>query len=265
MSQIAVPIFYALLIWWLSTGVILYAVGQPRQSYPISVAIAGTLLTLSLWFLPTVSNGSSAWDALLAFTGAIVVWGFVELTFLTGYVTGIRTTTCPTGSSGWRRMRYATEAIIYHEVALLAAGAAIATTTWNGTNRVAAATFLVLWVMRLSSKFNLFLGVRTLNEELLPPQLQHLCSYFLRRDMNPLYPVSVIGATFVTGLLVLRAISPDVTEFDRAGFLLLASLLALALIEHVFMMLPVPIAKLWGLERRAQAAEGQYRVANRDP
>jgi putative photosynthetic complex assembly protein 2 len=262
MSRIAIPIAYATLIWWLSTGAILYVVGRSRRTYPFSILVGLGLLAGALWALTAVSSRNTAWDAHVAFTGAVIVWGFVELTFLTGYVTGSRTTPCPAGSRGWRRTRYAIETIIYHELALISAGVAVLWATWDGVNYVAIATFLVLWVMRLSSKLNLFLGVRTLNDELLPRQLQHLRSYFVRKEMNALFPISVIGSGFFTTLLVVRAIAPDANEFETAGYLLVASLLALALIEHAFMMLPVPIARLWGLDRpRAPAIATKTELA----
>jgi len=257
MSQFVIPVVFALLVWWISTGIILFAIGLSRRTYPFSVAVAGGLLAISLWVLVCRRDGSTAWDAYVAFTGAVVVWGFVELTFLTGYVTGTRKTGCPAGSEGWRRARYATETIIYHELALVTAGAATLAATWNGGNRVAVATFAILWIMRLSSKLNLFLGVRTLNDELLPRQLQHLRSYFRRQDMNALYPVSVIVPASVAVLFVMRGTAQDATEFETAAFLLLASLLALALIEHAFMMIPIPIAKLWGMDRRVRPPVSQ--------
>jgi putative photosynthetic complex assembly protein 2 len=257
MSQTAIPIAYALLIWWFSTGIILYVIRLSPRTYPQSLAGAGGLLAVSIWALVHSSNGNTAWDAFVAFTGAVAVWGFVELTFLTGYVTGSRRTACPAGINGWQRARHATEAIIYHELALVAAGAVVLAATWNGSNRIAIATFAILWIMRLSSKLNLFLGVRTLNDELLPRQLQHLRSYFLRRRMNWLYPVSMIGSAAGTVLLVMGAIAQEATEFETAGLLLLASLLALGLIEHAFMMIPMPIAKLWGLTQRSKRSVAQ--------
>ena len=254
MSQIAIPVAYALLVWWFSTGIILYVIGLPRRTYPVSTLTAGALLVAALWVLAAGGQGTAAWDAYVAFTGALIIWGFVEVTFLTGYVTGSRTTPCPVGCSNWQRARYATEAIIYHELALLAAGAGVVAASWGG-NRVAAMTFLILWIMRLSSKLNLFLGVRTLNDELLPQQLAHLRSYFRRSGMNPLFPVSVVGSAAVTAWLVHRALSEDASEFETAGLMLLSSLLMLALIEHLFMMLPVSIARLWGLQRYAARPE----------
>lgn len=265
MLETALPIGFALVVWWIGTGVILYAIRLAPETYPRSLAAAALLLVLALATLAGSDGVEHAREAYIAFAAAVVVWGFVEVTFLTGWVTGSRTTDCPAGSRGWLRARYATEAIIYHELALVAAGAAIMAATWNGANRVAIATFAVLWIMRLSSKLNLFLGVRTLNDELLPPQLQHLRTYFLRRPMNLLYPFSVLVPGAATLLLGFSAFSPEATPFESTAFLLLASLLALAVAEHAFMMVPIPIAKLWRLDRGADAQPIDAELGHAEP
>ena len=84
----------------------------------------------------------------------------------------------------------------------------------DGSNHFAMAMFAMLWMMRLSSKLNLFLGVPMLNAELLPPQLLHLRSYFRRQRMNPLLPVSVLVAAIVMVLLILRGKAPEAGEFN---------------------------------------------------
>ena len=255
MSQFALPALYALLLWWFSTGIILYAVGLNPRSYRWSVAVTAVLCVAALWVLAQGNRGGAA-DAYIAFACVLAVWGFVETTFLTGYVTGSRKTVCPPGSRGWRRVRYAIETIFYHELLLLAAGLSILMAT-GGEDRFALALFAILWVMRLSSKLNLFLGVPTLNAELLPPHLAHLRSYFTRKRMNPLLPVSIVGSALVTAWLVGRAFAEGASDYSVTAYVLLASLLALALLEHLFMLMPLPIAGLWGtgIKARAESAE----------
>lgn len=255
MSQIALPALYALLLWWFSTGLILYAVGLSPRSYRVSVGIAAVGLIVALWALAGGEKQSAA-DAYIGFACVLAVWGFVETTFLTGYVTGSRKTDCPTGASGWRRLRYAIETIIYHELLLIAAGVSIVIAT-SGRDRFAMALFAILWVMRLSSKLNLFLGVPTLNAELLPSHLMHLRSYFRRKRMNPLLPLSIAGSAVVTAFLIDRAFAEGAGEYSVAAYVLLASLLGLALLEHLFMLMPIPIAGMWGpqIKARAESAE----------
>ena len=72
--------------------------------------------------------------------------------------------------------------------ALLAAGIAILAAVWSGDNKVALWVFAVLWVMRLLAKLNLHFGVPNLGDELLPPRLRYLGTYFSRGPATPLLP-----------------------------------------------------------------------------
>ena len=102
----------------------------------------------------------------------IALWGWHELAFLLGRVTGPRRGPCPPGLEGWARFRAATEAVIHHELALAATMAAVVALSWNASNQVAVWTFAVLWLMRLSAKFDVFLGVQNLSQDFVPPHLK---------------------------------------------------------------------------------------------
>jgi putative photosynthetic complex assembly protein 2 len=202
---------------------------------------------------PTVSG------AYVAFSCAILIWGWVEITFLSGLITGPRTAPCPAGCTGWSRVGCAINAILYHELVLLALAAMIVAATWNGSNQVAAMTFLVLWTMRLSAKVNLFLGVPILNDEFLPERLGYLKSFFARGPLNHLFPVAVTISTVVAAWWVVHAASAA-SAFETTEFLLLATLLGLAVLEHWFMVVPLPVTALWdwgvGTSRFGKPAPG---------
>ena len=108
--------------------------------------------------------------------------------------------------------------------------------------------------MRLSAKLNLFLGVPILNDQFLPSHLRYLSSFFTRGRVNFLFPVAITGSTVVTAALVVRALAPDASAFDAVGFTLLATLMALAVVEHWFMVLPLPVELLWNWGMRSRAA-----------
>jgi putative photosynthetic complex assembly protein 2 len=99
--------------------------------------------------------------------------------------------------------------------------------------------------MRVSSKLNVFLGVRNPGVELLPAQLGHLGPYFRRRRMNPLYPVSLLAATALVLLLASASLRADPASFAAAGATLLGTLATLGWLEHALLMLPIPSATLW--------------------
>ena len=95
-----------------------------------------------------------------------------------GFVAGPRREACPSGARGWTRFRAATAAVIHHEVALACTALALFAMTWGQPNQIAAHTFTLLFVMRLASKLNIFLGVANMNADMMPAHLDYLKSYF---------------------------------------------------------------------------------------
>jgi 5-aminolevulinate synthase len=75
----------------------------------------------------------------------------------------------------------------------------------DAANPVALWTYLILWGMRLSAKLNLFLGAPNVAEEFLPDRMYYLTTYFSKRPMNGLFPVSVTAGTLLTAGLALAA------------------------------------------------------------
>jgi putative photosynthetic complex assembly protein 2 len=248
-------IVFTLFVWWFSTGAVLYLVGMPRQTFGVSMLTATAAAGLALFGLVVTSGEQTVASAFCAFSCGLVVWAWHEMSFLTGFVTGSRTSECPKDVTGWARFVVATQTLIYHEVAIAVTAMGIAALTWGEANQYGLWTFLVLWVARLSAKFNVFLGVPNLSEEFLAPHLKYLASYFRRRQMNLLFPASITVSTLVTAYLVTAAVAPTATSFETAGWTLLATLAALAVIEHWFLVVPLPAAALWswGLNSREPA------------
>jgi putative photosynthetic complex assembly protein 2 len=239
------PILFTLFLWWFSTGAILYLDGLPQRTFRWSLMGASVVLTIALYAMRVTSNDTSATGAYGAFTCALLVWGWLEMSFLMGFIIGPRTTACPPGAVGWQRATYAFEAILYHELALLVGAGLIAVLTWNSPNQLALWTFVVLWVARLSTKLNLFLGVRNLSEEFLPDHLRYLRSYFTRRSMNLLFPLSVSVGTIAAMMLWQASLASSTAPSAATGLSFLATLATLAMLEHWFLILPVNFAALW--------------------
>ncbi|MGK7868440.1 putative photosynthetic complex assembly protein PuhE [Falsiroseomonas sp. E2-1-a20] len=245
MAEHGLPALFTLFIWWFSTGVILYLDGLRRETFRWTMLGATTLLLAALAGLH-----ASAWDtttrgAYLGFICGLLVWAWIETAFLTGLVTGPNRSACPPGATGWPRLRAALGAVLWHEIAIMVAAAAIAVATWGAPNRIGLWTFLAFWAMRQSAKLNVYLGVRNLAESFLPDHLRYLESFFRRRRMNALLPVSLLLGSVACVLLMQSAIAADATPHEVAGFTLLASLVALGLLEHIFMVMPVPADALW--------------------
>ena len=70
---------------------------------------------------------------------------------------------------------------------------------WDSQNHVGLWTYLLLWMMHLSARLNVFLGVRNVSEEFVPARMEVLKSFLTRKPMNLLFPVSVTAATVGVG------------------------------------------------------------------
>jgi putative photosynthetic complex assembly protein 2 len=240
------PTLFALFVWWFSTGAIMYLDGLPRRTFKWSILGASVLALLSLWATVATKNDLSVRGAYAAFTYGLLAWGWQEISFYMGYVTGPRSAPCPEGCRGWKHFGHAIQTSLWHELAIIASAIAITACAWGGKNQIAVWTFMVLWWMHQSAKLNVFLGVRNLNEEFLPEHLQFLRSFLTKKPMNLLFPFSITISTVILVKLVQAAIAPHATRFDKAGFCFLSVLMALAVIEHWLLVLPLPAAKLWG-------------------
>ncbi|HEU4408982.1 MAG TPA: putative photosynthetic complex assembly protein PuhE [Polyangiaceae bacterium] len=236
---------FVLALWWLSTGVVLRLVWLGRDTFRRSAAGATLLAAAGLYGLWWSAPLASAGAAYLAFASALAVWAWHELTFLFGAVTGPRTRPCPPQAAGWRRFGLATAALLYHELALALTIPILIALTRGGPNRVGLETFLVLWVMRLSAKLNVFLGVRNLAEGFLPAHLRYLLSYARRARLNPLMPASLAAASAAAIHLGALSLAADASPLTAVGGALVTTLLVLAVLEHVFLALPLPDALLW--------------------
>ena len=244
MFEFVIPVLFAIFIWWFSTGVVLLLNGMPRTTFRWSVLISSVLAIIALYGLSHTAGKLSVVNSYCAFTCALLVWGWHELTFLTGWLTGPRQQPC-TAASGWPRFTQAVAAILWHELAILASGIALAAITWNEPNQVGLWTFLVLWIMRTSAKLNLFFGVRNLSEEFLPVHLTYMGSYFRRRTMNFFLPVSIVLSTLALVFIGQSAMSIDTPAAQAVGLMLVGSMLAMAILEHFLLVLPLPSTALW--------------------
>ncbi|TMM50558.1 putative photosynthetic complex assembly protein PuhE [Sulfitobacter sabulilitoris] len=238
----------ALFVWWFSTGAILMAVKYADRSGKAArqrTVLAGLpLLALGIWGADTSLGDPGAMGAYVGFLSALAIWGWIELAFLAGVITGPNTYALPPGTPEWERFIRAWGTLAYHEMLLVAALIVLALVGWDAPNPLVLWTFAVLFFARISAKLNLFLGVPRINIDFLPSALSHLPSYFRIRALNWLFPVSITALSFATACWMERLYAAE-TAGQTIGFALLTAITALALLEHWVMVLPVPDEKLW--------------------
>jgi putative photosynthetic complex assembly protein 2 len=237
--------------WWSLTGLLLAIDARAARTFPAMMGAATVVLAAALGLLVDTRAETTVFAAYLSFGCGLLVWGWVELTFLLAFITGPRRTACPPGCSGAVHFRHAVEAILYHEFAILGGAVVVVGISWSQPNAFGADAYLLLWAMRTSAKLNLFLGVPNLGEEFLPAHLAYLASFFRRRPMNLLFPLSVTAPLPVIVWLAGRATAPGSAGFLGTGYTLLATLLVLGVLEHWFLVVPLPSSALWRVRARA--------------
>jgi putative photosynthetic complex assembly protein 2 len=246
------PPLYAAFVWWFSTGAVLLLVGLSSRFEAARGLAAATLIATALYGLVTSAADVSSGGAYVAFTATILLWGAQEIAFLSGWLTGPRAEPCPSTARGWPRLKLALLAILYHELSLLACGAVIWFITSHAPNQVGLWTFIALWVLRQSAKINLFLGVPVTNDSLMPPQVQFLKTYFASKPVGGFFVVSVTLSIAVLAILIQRMVEVAVTPYEIVSLALVSTLFALGIVEHWFMLLPLPALTLWGWGLRSQ-------------
>lgn len=238
-------IAFAAFLWWFSTGVIFYLNARPPHTFRWSM-FGGSLLLLGalagLWASASVESVGAVF---VAFTCGLLIWGWHTMSYYMGVITGPRRDSCPPQAQGLQRFGYALATSIYHELAIVATAGLMLWLTWDQPNLTGLWTFVLLWAMHVSAKLNVFLGVRNLNVEFIPKRLGYLSTYFRHRAMNLLFPFSVTGGTIITVLLIQQASQAEPGSASGVAFVLLATLMALAVIEHWFMILPIRAEALW--------------------
>jgi putative photosynthetic complex assembly protein 2 len=250
MIAYGMPILVTLALWLGSTGVILHLDSQDRRTFVGSMLGAIALLVVSLWLVATTSAEMTASSAYIAFACGIVLWGGQLLSFYTGFVTGPNKTAYSGGAARRSRFRQAVDTSLYHELSAAAGALVLFILTHGQPNRFALWTYLILWLMHESAKLNIFLGVPNLGEDLLPDHLAYLATFMKRRPMNALFPFSVTVGTVVGWLLFERALRADASSFEVVGFTVLGALMALAVMEHWFLVTPIDANALWRKFRR---------------
>ncbi len=226
-------IAFVVVMWSVSTAVIFYLDSLPTHTFKWSMAAATLILAaccLAKWHLR--ESGSTAALA-MSFAAGMLAWGWTEMALYMGYITGPRKQRCVEGCSGISHFGHAVGANLWHELSVIGLAALI---WWIG-NSTSLWCFVMLWLMHLSARLNVFLGVRNVSAEFVPDHMDILKGFLRRRTMNPLFPFSCAALVVLTGYLAWLP-----TSFST---IMAATLAAIGLLEHILLMLPLPTERLW--------------------
>lgn len=247
----------AVFAWWFFTGAILLVVrradagdvaraarSEPKVAHGRNVFLSVPLFALGFAGLWISAQEMSVANAYVAFVSTLLIWGWIELAFLAGIITGPERRPCPAALRGYPRFARAWDTVSHHEMLLACAMLAVVVITAHAENTVGLWTYIILFTARISAKLNLFFGVPRINTEFVPAPLLHLKSYFRQGPITAAFPLGVTFLSVSAAFFAERLITAQ-TPAETTGFALLTALAALATIEHWFMVIPLPDAKLW--------------------
>ncbi|MEL6474507.1 MAG: putative photosynthetic complex assembly protein PuhE [Pseudomonadota bacterium] len=254
MSNALAPVLSALVLWWASTGALIWLVGRPRDSHPwIALGATGTMAAATVAMVALRPDTSIA-AAYAGFIAGLALWAWHETMFLLGYISGPRRSPCPPGLKTWPRFIASTQTVLHHEIAIVMHGLLIAALSIGAENQIAAYTFALLWFMRVNAKLVVFLGAPNISDQFLPAHLTYLSTYFGKRRVTAFFPLFITVAIAAATVLVYAAATLP-AGFAATGAWLIAALAVLAVIEHWALVLPIPDAALWAWIKPAQKQE----------
>jgi len=185
----------AIFSWWFFTGIILLIVRRKdvagiillivrrkdvagATAHGASVVLGVPLLALGIFGAVISAASLSVANIYLAFFSVLLIWGWIELAFLSGVITGPLRDPCPKSLRGWARFRRAWQTVSHHEALLLCGLVLMAVIALDAANPLGFWAYFILFAARISAKLNLFFGVPRINLEFIP-QPHRCCTSLL--------------------------------------------------------------------------------------
>ena len=220
------------------------SVHQPPSSRQMIFGLSSVLAVLALMGVETNAATPTLMATIAGFAMALLIWAWLELSYLMGYITGpVKQPAVPSMGLS-ERFTHALGTTIYHELMVVAVVGLVCLLGAGLPNPTIQNTLAVLWLMRWSTKLNLFLGVKHFNSQWLPDNMRYITTY-LKAGKNSWFIVfSTTLAAFFTYLLFFYgqiAVEPATT----LSLFLIGWLAVLAVLEHCFLMVPMGETALW--------------------
>ncbi|MEM6537191.1 MAG: putative photosynthetic complex assembly protein PuhE [Pseudomonadota bacterium] len=245
-NSLFAPIIFVLLFWWLSTGAILGLSRINKRWFNLAACVSLVVGVVGTVGIALLREDQTQFGAYLGFSFGVLIWGAHEALFLLGFVNGPRRDPCPPGLRIFKRFIASTETVIHHEVFLATHALVLFLLSAGADNKVGALTFALLWAMRLTAKLVIFFGAPNVSRELLPDHLKYLGTYFTQKANLVPASLAIVFALAVTISFGGLAFASEAESMSWVGYSLLTTLAALAFLEHVALVAPVPDPTLWG-------------------
>ncbi|MBC8086594.1 MAG: DUF3623 family protein [Phycisphaerae bacterium] len=227
--------------WWAATGVTLAMQRSPLAS-TASLAISSVLAIAGVLLIVRTRNELTVQGARLAFLGSSLIWWWCSTLFYSGVGINISTNVVE-GPRTWELAMQAIAATLRADLVGVFALVAVALIVRRQSNRLALWTLLAFWITLQTAKLNVFMGVRNSGADWLPVHLERLIQFFGPPVNSWLLPTTVIALS-VWFVVVARKAQSARSSYAKHACAMIAFLVALAVLEHVFLGLNMSLP-LW--------------------
>lgn len=249
------PLFTIVSLWGVLTLGVLWLNRQHRHTSRVVLAVLLVVLALAHEQMWEVRNDVTVWGYYRAFIASMLIWTWHELAFYSGVLTGPWRTVCPPDARGWRRLGYALATHLYHILAIGVDVLVLVLLHQGAANQVGLWAFVLFWLLQLSAKLNVLLGVRNLQTSFFPDHMRYLASFWTERGSNPLFWPILLCISLLAIVFWVQAatLAPSSAAIGKS---LLAGLMTLGVAEHMILVLPV--------SGQQEAVVGQHGVVASD-
>jgi putative photosynthetic complex assembly protein 2 len=230
-------ICFALVLWWVSTGLIIVLYRQPRWTYDATFGLLSVLAAGCATLLFLLRNDTSITATYLSFSAGTLLWGWNLASYYTGAISG-RPIVIPSAPlSAPQRFRLAVRSGLYHE--LVSLGMVVMALWWSigVANTSGQFTIVLFYVMHQLSKLNIYFGARNFSGEWLPEHLRYIMVFFGPTRNHWFFGVTIsvaLGITLWTIVSARAAVDPA-TQIQMTFLALLAGA---AVLEILVLMIP---------------------------
>ena len=222
--------------WWLATGLVIAA--QHDAATRLGAAIvSGALAIAGLVIVARSRTDATPAGARRALAGAGLLWTWVTVSLYAGWLVGPAPIRPSPDAPRVVEAMLAIRALLWHELGSIVVLAAAWGLTRRGPNRAGFHVLLAFWATTQLAKLNVFAGVANPGDRFLPPWLSFISWYVGPRRNTLLLAVS-IAALAAGGYVAARKAARSRDPFARWAGAMVACMLALGALEHVFLGIP---------------------------
>ncbi len=230
-------ISYALILWWVSTGVIIVLYRKAPWTYDATFGISTMIAAASVVAIILTRHTTETWAIYASFSAGTLVWGWNLTSYYTGFIHGPATHIPETAMGNGERFRVAVRSSLYHELVSLVIVAIMLLSSIGAANNTGQLTVVLFYVLHQLSKLSIYFGVCNFRGDWLPAHLSYITAFF-GPTRNHWFAIIALGvATMILLWAGHHALTATTTSLQIAAtfWVLLASV---AILEIIVLLIP---------------------------